>query len=56
MLLAVSLEHLDLVPERPQNPTAKLFLKAMAPHFNDLPDEDTVRDHISFWINDQMER
>lgn len=56
MLLAVSLEHLDLVPERPQNPTAKLFLKAMAPHFKDLPDEDTVRDHISFWINDQMER
>jgi hypothetical protein len=56
MLLAVSLEYLELVPQRPQNPTAKLFLKAMARHFKDLPDEDTVRDHISFWINDQMER
>jgi hypothetical protein len=56
MLLAVSLDYLDLVPERPQNPTAKLFLKSMARHFKDLPDEDTVRDHIGFWINDHLER
>lgn len=56
MLLALSLDHLDLVPERPQNPTAKLILQAMAHHFKDLPNEDTVRDHIGFWINDQLER
>ena len=55
MLLALSLEHLDLVPERPQNPTAKLILQAMEKHFEKLPNEDTVRDHIGHWINDVME-
>jgi hypothetical protein len=55
MLLALSLEYLDLIPERPQNPTAKLILKAMDKHFEKLPHEDTVRDHIGHWINDAME-
>lgn len=56
MLLALSLDYLELVPERPQNPTAKRILQAMGNHFEDLPDEDTVRDHIGRWINGHLER
>jgi len=55
MLFALSREYLGLVPERPQNPTAKLILRAMEKHFEKLPHEDTVRDHIGHWINDAME-
>ena len=55
MFLGVVIQKLDFDPDRPQNPTAKLVLQAMADADLPLVDEDTVRDHLRYCVEDHWE-
>ena len=55
MLLGVVIQKFDFDPDRPQNPTAKLVLQAMADAGLPLVDVDTVRDHLRYCVEEHWE-